>query len=144
MSEKVKEVKRLLELRFNSKVTVVGQTVKIHMKAVNGKELEYIISELKKHGVPDSALDIKRSGTGITIFVKLETLSSDEYVQVGRERFKVRENEGEPKVGKCAEIVEESKKTFTAMASIKLNIGDVFDYKKFYSEVDRYINTSKQ
>jgi hypothetical protein len=66
----MQEVKQILEREFNTKVTIQGNVVKTTVKSINGSQIWGLQEIYKKLTVND--VELKRSGTGMTIIVTLE------------------------------------------------------------------------
>jgi hypothetical protein len=66
----MQEVKQILERGFNTRVTVQGNVVKTTVKSINGNQIWGLQEIYKKLTTKD--VELKRSGTGITIIVTLE------------------------------------------------------------------------
>lgn len=60
-------VKNSLELIFQTKATILGNIIKIHSKNIDSTAFIELNNIYKQRGV--TTIDIKRSGTGLTIIV---------------------------------------------------------------------------
>lgn len=67
----MQKVKQILESVFNKEVKKIGSTLKVNVQTINANQIIWGLSEIQKlESFKD--LELKRSGTGITIIVTLK------------------------------------------------------------------------
>lgn len=67
----MQELKQFLESVFNKEVKTVGNTLKVNVQSINANQIIWGLAEIQKLNAYKD-VELKRSGTGITVIVTLE------------------------------------------------------------------------
>lgn len=68
----MQELKTILENGFGTKVTTQNNTLKLHLSKLQGREIVILNDLYLSDSLKIESLEVKRSGTGLTIIITLK------------------------------------------------------------------------